>query len=133
MERDGAGVTRPERALIALMALFVVIVLGGCASSKMVSVHQPLSVRPPAPQPQTYKDGAIFASANYRPLFEDRRARHVGDTLIVSINENINASKDCRDEDRPRRLGHGIDTDGFRDAVEVAAGTVAQRQFIEQL
>ena len=95
MERDGAEVSWPERALIALMALSVVTVLGGCASSQIVSVHQPLSVRPPAPQPQTYKDGAIFASASYRPLFEDRRARHVGDTLIVSINENINASKDA--------------------------------------
>lgn len=93
-EHDGAELSWPERALIALMALFVVIVIGGCASSQTVSVHQPLSVRPPAPPPPAYKDGAIFAVASYQPLFEDRRARNVGDTLIISINEKINASKD---------------------------------------
>lgn len=81
-----------ERAAIALIA--VVLVAGGCASSQTVSVHQPLSVRPPTPQPQAYKDGSIYTASSYHPLFEDRRARNVGDTLIVSINENINASKD---------------------------------------
>lgn len=94
MEHDAAEVSWSERALIALMALFVVIVMGGCASSQTVSVHQPLSVRAPAPPAPAYRDGAIFAAASYQPLFEDRRARNVGDTLIISINEKINASKD---------------------------------------
>jgi len=86
--------TRDERALIALMALFAVLIAAGCASSQTVTVHQPLTVRPPA-QPQTaYAGGAIFSSANYRPMFEDRRARNVGDTLVININEKINASKD---------------------------------------
>jgi flagellar L-ring protein precursor FlgH len=83
-----------ERALIALIAVFAVLVTAGCASSKTVSVHQPLSARPPEPQRATYANGAIYGAANYQPLFEDRRARNVGDTLIVSINEKINASKD---------------------------------------
>lgn len=94
VRNQGAEVSWTERALIAMMAVFVVVVLGGCASSQTVSVHQPLSARPPAVQPQAYRNGAIFAAASYQPLFEDRRARNVGDTLIVSINEKINASKD---------------------------------------
>jgi flagellar L-ring protein precursor FlgH len=56
-------------------------------------VHQPLTVRPTEPKSPAYSNGAIFSVAGYQPLFEDRRARHVGDTLIVSINENMNASK----------------------------------------
>jgi flagellar L-ring protein precursor FlgH len=82
-----------ERGLIALIALIVTLIIGGCASSQTVSVHQPLTVRSAEPQRASYENGSIFAAVNYQPLFEDRRARHVGDTLIVSINENINASK----------------------------------------
>jgi flagellar L-ring protein precursor FlgH len=33
------------------------------------------------------------AAAGWRPLFEDRRARQVGDTLTVSIDESTSASK----------------------------------------
>jgi flagellar L-ring protein precursor FlgH len=33
------------------------------------------------------------ASGGWRPLFEDRRARQVGDTLTVSIEESTSASK----------------------------------------
>ena len=32
---------------------------------------------------------------SYRPLFEDRRARYVGDTLTVVINESTSASKNA--------------------------------------
>lgn len=83
-----------ELALIALVAVFAVLVNTGCASSQTVSVHQPLTVRPPEPKAPAYANGAIFSVAGYQPLFEDRRARNVGDTLIISINEKINASKD---------------------------------------
>lgn len=38
-------------------------------------------------------NGAIFQSAAYRPLFEDYRARMVGDTLTVNIVENVSASQ----------------------------------------
>jgi len=36
--------------------------------------------------------GSIFASASYRPLFEDHRARLVGDTLTVNIVEKVSAT-----------------------------------------
>lgn len=38
-------------------------------------------------------NGAIFQTASYRPLFEDARARLVGDTLTISISENTSAGK----------------------------------------
>lgn len=38
-------------------------------------------------------NGSIFQAANYRPLFEDHRARLPGDTLTVQIVEKISASQ----------------------------------------
>jgi flagellar L-ring protein precursor FlgH len=38
-------------------------------------------------------NGSIFQTASSRPLFEDRRARFVGDTMTITIAENTTASK----------------------------------------
>jgi flagellar L-ring protein FlgH len=38
-------------------------------------------------------NGSIFQAASYRPLFEDYRARLVGDTLTVQIVEKISATQ----------------------------------------
>lgn len=37
--------------------------------------------------------GSLFQTVGYRPTFEDRRARVVGDTLTVVIVENVTASQ----------------------------------------
>ncbi|MBI3529252.1 MAG: flagellar basal body L-ring protein FlgH [Betaproteobacteria bacterium] len=37
--------------------------------------------------------GSIYQQANFRPLFEDRRARFVGDTLTIFITEKTAANK----------------------------------------
>jgi len=78
--------------------LFLVLgalALQACSLAPQVKVHEPTSARaapPPfrAAQPQ---DGAIFQAAAYRPLFEDRRARFVGDALTVVINEKISSAQ----------------------------------------
>ncbi|MCV2351866.1 flagellar basal body L-ring protein FlgH [Paucibacter sp. Y2R2-4] len=55
-------------------------------------VHLPsLPVMPPS-------NGAIYQAASYRPLFEDHRARLVGDTLVVQIVEKISASQTSTSE-----------------------------------
>ena len=38
-------------------------------------------------------NGSLFQTASYRPSFEDRRARAVGDTVTVQIVENVTASQ----------------------------------------
>jgi flagellar L-ring protein precursor FlgH len=48
---------------------------------------------PPQPLALAQGSGAIFQAAAYRPLFEDHRARLVGDTLTVNIVENVSASQ----------------------------------------
>jgi flagellar L-ring protein precursor FlgH len=63
---------------------------------RRVEVAQPLTARPslqPVVPPPQASAGAIYQPATYRPLFEDRRARVVGDTLTITINEKLNASK----------------------------------------
>jgi flagellar L-ring protein precursor FlgH len=37
--------------------------------------------------------GGILSTVSHRPLFEDRRARNVGDTLTVILNETTSAAK----------------------------------------
>jgi flagellar L-ring protein FlgH len=56
----------------------------------------PIPAQEPVPQQvlaAAQGNGAIFQSAAYRPLFEDHRARMVGDTLTVQIVENVSASQ----------------------------------------
>lgn len=38
-------------------------------------------------------NGSLFQTATYRPVFEDRRARMVGDTVTIQIVENVTASQ----------------------------------------
>lgn len=70
--------------------------LAGCQSVlptvAKVDVAEPVVVRPyTAPRPMT-PNGSIYQAAQYRPLFEDHRARLVGDTITVQIVERVSAS-----------------------------------------
>ncbi|MEY4906430.1 MAG: hypothetical protein RL260_148 [Pseudomonadota bacterium] len=55
-------------------------------------VLQPTLVHPSPPPRAVVSNGAIYQAAQYRPLFEDHRARLVGDTLLVQIVERVSAS-----------------------------------------
>ncbi len=97
-KQDGrlAGIvfSAPPTPLVPLAA-FALCMLSGCISLPAPSaiVQQPMSARAfQAGSPPN--NGAIYqASTHYRPLFEDRRARQVGDTLVIQLNERTNASK----------------------------------------
>ncbi len=76
-------------SIIPLLAL-----LAGCVTTApTTAIHQPMSVRPEARAYVAPSSGAIFNVASARPLFEDRRARFVGDTLTIAIAEKVQASK----------------------------------------
>ncbi len=65
-----------------------------------------LAVAMPPSQPS---NGAIFQASNYRPLFEDHRARLVGDTLTVQIVEKVSATqKSTSSVDKTGTLSAGI-------------------------
>jgi flagellar L-ring protein precursor FlgH len=81
---------RVARAAVAVLAAS----LAACiTTTPATSVHQPMSARPPSAAQPPQENGAIFQTAYYRPLFEDRRARNVGDTMTVNIVENTSADK----------------------------------------
>lgn len=74
-----------------VFSLFLLLT-AGCSTVPPTNVHQPMTARP-APRFETASgNGAIFQASASRPLFEDRRARYVGDTITVKITESTTAS-----------------------------------------
>ena len=91
----------PVLAVLGWLALCGLFAVGGCAVSsadRRLDVPVATTVKPSAVPVLAASPGSLFPagralSAGYRPLFEDRRARHVGDTLTVVLEERTIASK----------------------------------------
>lgn len=82
-------------ALLRISPLLVLL-LTACSpmyTTPATAVHQPMSVRPEAQAMALPATGAIYQTAGVRPLFEDRRARHMGDTLTINLVERTTAQK----------------------------------------
>lgn len=79
--------------VLALRAVVPLLALAACNTVPDSIVQRPTSTRPQPRVAGTPTNGAIFQAATYRPLFEDRRARHVGDLLTIVINEKTSAGK----------------------------------------
>jgi len=81
----------------ALWLLVAAAALGGCATVQNVpdvDLAQPDPVvLAPEPAPRVTSNGAIYSVTTFRPLFEDHRARHVGDVVTVQIVEKVAASQ----------------------------------------
>ena len=77
----------------AFGVMLVLLGLAGCGTTPSSIVQQPTTARPQALPAQAAANGAIYQTAAYRPLFEDRRARQVGDVLTIVINEKTQAGK----------------------------------------
>jgi flagellar L-ring protein precursor FlgH len=76
------------------LLLMLAALLPGCAyMAPRVEVAETAPVMPAAAAPVATGNGSIFQAASYRPLFEDHRARLVGDTLVVQIVEKVSASQ----------------------------------------
>jgi flagellar L-ring protein precursor FlgH len=88
----------PRRASRVTGALATFVLLGACAQLATPRVEVAPSQLPPpsvaaataVPQ-RPASSGAIFPGESYRPLFENVRARSVGDLLTVQIQENTTA------------------------------------------
>lgn len=79
-----------------LFAAAILTLLPGCASiysTPPTVVHQPMTVRPEARAQMGGANGSIYQVAQVRPLFEDRRARLIGDTLTINLVERNTAQK----------------------------------------
>jgi len=80
-----------------IMLLAALLVLAGCASEiqrvPKVDVVDAKDVEPAPVAAPARNNGAIFQADRYRPLFEDHRARLVGDTITVQITEKVSATQ----------------------------------------
>ncbi len=56
-------------------------------------VALPIAPATPIARTAANSNGSLFQCASYRPAFEDRRARLVGDTVTIQILENVTASQ----------------------------------------
>lgn len=127
----------PAAVLAALLAS-----LAGCASlpERLARVPQVELVQPSAavvlPEPAVPlaealpPTGAIFQADRYRPLFENHRARIVGDTLTVTITEKVSAvQKSTSSIDRKGSVDAGVTALPFLKSTALtranAAGTSA--------
>ena len=84
----------PFRYLLIPLLLF----LGACGhidiAPKVDLIDAPARVEPkPQAIAPTSPTGGLFQLASFRPAFEDRRARLVGDTVTINILENVTATQ----------------------------------------
>ena len=91
---------KPDRQLRLTALVLISAALAGCDTMSEtlnkrppVDVAQPTSIRPQPVVVASVNNGAIFQAGQYRPLFEDHRARLVGDTITVQIVEKVSATQ----------------------------------------
>lgn len=80
-------------AALKSLALASCLLVSACAITPDSIVKQPMTAKPAGIAPVVANNGAIFNSAAYHPLFEDRRPRYVGDIVTINIIENTSATK----------------------------------------
>ncbi len=75
-----------------ILVIFAVLSVSACTTVPPTNVHQPMTARP-APRSENFAaTGSIYQAGSSRTLFEDRRARYVGDTMTIAIAETTSAS-----------------------------------------
>ena len=87
------GLRRSTARMLTLLAFGLLSACQTLYPRPPVDVAEVTYARPePVPEP-VMSNGAIFQPTQYRPLFEDHRARLVGDSLTVQIVEKVSASQ----------------------------------------
>lgn len=74
-------------------SIALALTLSACAMTPTTVTQGPLTAKPTPIQPVAANTGAIYNASGFRPLFEDRRPRLVGDVLTITIAENTSATK----------------------------------------
>lgn len=76
--------------MIRCLSGMLLLLLAACSNVPSTNIQQPMTARPAEQAVVSSGNGAIFqAGQNERPLFEDRRARNVGDILTINIIETV--------------------------------------------
>ncbi|XTZ36915.1 flagellar basal body L-ring protein FlgH [Salmonella enterica] len=95
---------------------FLALTLTGCAWVPSTPLVQGATSAQPTPGPVPLVNGSIYQTMQpinygYQPLFEDRRPRNIGDTLTITLAENVSASKSSSaNASRDSSTSFGLDT-----------------------
>ena len=119
----------------AVIAAAVLAALSGCEHLNPrppVDIATPIYVAPPVVPVPRVSNGSIFQSDQFRPLFEDYRARLVGDSITVQIVEKISAvQKSTSSIDKSGKLSAsvtalpGVSPNAFNRASAAGSSTIS--------
>ncbi len=84
---------KSHRSCAALILTLAFSLISGCAVTPTSIVKTTTTAKPEPRVPMNANNGSIYNSAGYRPIFEDRRPRMVGDIVTVNLVENTSATK----------------------------------------
>ena len=120
---------------LAVIAAAILIALSGCEHLNPrppVDIATPIYVAPPVIPVATVNNGSIFQAEQFRPLFEDYRARLVGDSLTVQIVEKVSAvQKSTSSIDKSGKLSAsvtalpGVSPNAFNRAAAAGSTTIS--------
>ena len=88
--------TAPLALLRTQLAVIATALVSACAATQTPQPGDDADYQPvlaPEPVPQAQNNGGIFQAAHSQGLFEDFKARDVGDILTVVLSESTNAQK----------------------------------------
>lgn len=121
----GGGLVEVAKLWFGRIAAFGLLALSGCAMTPSSIVQQPTTARPVSVPPAA-ANGAIYQVGSARPLFEDRRARFVGDTLTIVLNEKNSASlASNKKESHTGSNDASVNPNIFKTPAALLAGTTA--------
>ena len=97
MNNEGFPLHSALRLLRCAAGLCAAVVVCSACESLPQKVAVDFAPIPPTPvvavAAPARPNGSLYQTASYRPSFEDRRARMVGDTVTIQIVENVTASQ----------------------------------------
>ena len=102
-----------KTTMLRMTLLASALALAGCEvlnARPPVDITYPTTARPaPVAATPPPSNGSIFQAGQYRPLFEDHRARLVGDVITVQIVEKVSATqKSTSSIDKTGGLSAGV-------------------------
>lgn len=113
----------------------VALTFAGCTAAEqkptiIQPVTQPMAYREPAP---TYSNpGSIFSEGDNLLLFDDHRARRVGDIVMVNVVESASAANGAStDTNRDSKSEYGISALFGRSSIPLVGGKVGSTPVLE--
>jgi flagellar L-ring protein precursor FlgH len=112
-----------------IVIAFASTLLFSCAVTPTSIVNQPTTAKSPAPSNTQNNNGGIYSASSYRPMFEDRRPRFIGDIVTINITENTTATK-ANGSSASKEGEVGFQTDAkLGDNIPVIGGLVSRLPF----